>query len=62
VRHQRLPPQRLSRSGVTAMTQHQRYPTPTSEDRSPFSLIWPLFLSVRVRRLPPREEDIRRGR
>jgi hypothetical protein len=52
----------LSRSGVTAMTQHHRYPTPTSDDRSPFSLIWPLFVSVRVRRLPPREEDFRSGR
>ena len=41
------------------MTQHSRYPTPTNDDRPPFSLIWPLFLSVRVRRLPPREEDVR---
>jgi len=41
------------------MTQQHRDPTPTSDDRSPFSLIWPLFLSVRVRRLPPREEDVR---
>jgi hypothetical protein len=40
------------------MTQHHRYPTPT-DDRSPLSLIWPLFLSIRVRRLPPREEDVR---
>jgi hypothetical protein len=44
------------------MTQHHRYPTPTSDDRSPFSLIWPLFLSVRVRRLPPREGDVHRDR
>ena len=41
------------------MTQHHRYPTPTNDDRSPFSLIWPLFLSIRVRRLPTREEDVR---
>jgi len=44
------------------MTQHHRYPTLTADDRSPFSLIWPLFLSVRVRRLPPREEDVRARR
>src|SRR5436190_300837 len=60
-RDQRRPSQRLSRSGVTAMTQPHRYPTPTS-DRSPLSLIWPLFLSIRVRRLPAREEDMRKSR
>ena len=41
------------------MTQPHRYPTPTTDERSPFSLIWPLFLSVRVRRLPTREQDFR---
>jgi hypothetical protein len=41
---------------------HHRYPTPTSDDRSPLSLIWPLFLSIRVRRLPPHEEDVRKSR
>ena len=41
------------------MTQYNRYPTPPTDDRSLFSLIWPLFLSVRVRRLPPRDEDAR---
>jgi len=41
------------------MTQRHRYTAPGSNDRSPLSLIWPLFIGVRVRRLPPREDDIR---
>ena len=43
------------------MTQPHRYPAPASEDRSLLSLIWPLFLTVRVRRLPPRDEVFATG-
>jgi hypothetical protein len=41
------------------MTRCHRYPAPGNDDRSLLGLIWPLFVSVRVRRLPPREDDIR---
>ena len=42
------------------MPRRDRHSLPDCADRSPLSLIWPLFVSVRVRRLPPRDCDVRR--